>query len=728
MTAETDRETTEHRAGDDEPGADAGVGTSTGSASPKPSPQSDSVERAPIRDERGAWLVGALALVLGGVFVAVDLAFNQGKLIAPIDDAYIHLHYAAQLGSGHPFEYNTGDPVSTGASSLLYAFVLAVAHAAGLTGTALLAFAVAFGVGCFALTAVLVVKLGAALTGRVVGVWAGVLTAVSGPLLWGAASGMEVGLTAVLVTGSVLAFVREWGAAAFRWTPALAALLALVRPEGLLFAAMLSVAMVWTVRRVHGVRLGSMALSCLPLLIGVAQYTFYRLATGTFSANGVQSKSHLYDRPIFYAGEFLDRTFANIRGVVDHFNGLNNTDFVFPLALLFFLGGIGYLLVTRPEWRALCVAVVAGFALVVLSASTLSTALVHELRYFQPFLPLFLVFAATGGHALTRLVPRERERRATLHAVLLVMVLFTVVATPTWAVRLGRQAATIRDTDVSVGAWISGNLPPGAVVGVKDVGAIAYFGKRRVVDTIGLATNGLAEASNNGTGSLYEALRALPEGQRPTHFAVYEPWPGTAMQPFVDTGVFASPPMITFPVRTPPDLNNQRIVPFTDQRVYRADWTLAGSGDSAPVEGTVRDYLNVGSLHSEQRHAYEVNSSQPGWQPYTVLRRQGDVLDSGRTVIGGETFTAGGLTPGQPVRIATRVLSAAENREVRVRIDGRDAGVWRLPASPGVWETAEFTVPADLVTSSDVTVELEPTRPLLSPYPEYTSFGYWFVQ
>ena len=42
--------------------------------------------------------------------------------------------------------------------------------------------------------------------------------------------------------------------------------------------------------------------------------------------------------------------------------------------------------------------------------------------------------------------------------------------------------------------------------------------------------------------------------------------------------------------------------------------------------------------------------------------------------------------------------------------------------------TTEFTVAGDLITSPEVTVELGPVRPLLSPYPEYTSFGYWFVQ
>lgn len=691
-----------------------------------------------VRRDRAAWLVGALALVLGGVFVVVDLAYNEGKLIAPIDDAYIHLQYAAQLGSGHPFEYNTGDPVSTGASSLLYAFVLAAAHAVGFTGTALLAFAVAFGVVCCAVTAGLACRLGTTLFGRAAGAWAGVLIAVSGPFLWGAVSGMEVGLTALLVTGAVSAFVRERGCARFRWTPVVAALLALVRPEGLLFAVMLCGAMAWTVvvaRRAGTVTtrraVGRVAVGLAPLLVGVAQYAFYLLATGTPRANGVQSKSHLYDRPIFHLGEFVDRTVANVRGVVDHFNGLNNTDFAFPFALVFFLVGLGYLFANRPEWRTLVVAVAAGFAAVVASASTLSTALLHELRYFQPFLPLFFVFAVGGGYALTRLLPREGPRRFALHAVFLVMVLFTVVATPTWAVRLGRQAATIRDTDISVGAWISGNLPEDAIVGVKDVGAVAYFGERRVVDTIGLTTNGMAEASNNGPGSLYEALRTLPEGQRPTHFAMYEPWPGVPMQPFVDAGVFVSPPLRVFPVRTPPDLNDRRIVPFNDVRVYEADWTLAASGDRAPVPGQVRDYLNVGSLESERGHGYEVVSAQPGLQPYTVLRRHGDVIDSGRVIVGGERFTVRGLDPGKPLTVATRVLTPGENpehREVRVRVGGRDAGVWRLPEAREEWTTARFTVPAELVTSSEVAVELEPVRPLLSPYPEYTSFGYWIVQ
>ncbi|EHK89436.1 hypothetical protein SZMC14600_00075, partial [Saccharomonospora azurea SZMC 14600] len=37
-------------------------------------------------------------------------------------------------------------------------------------------------------------------------------------------------------------------------------------------------------------------------------------------------------------------------------------------------------------------------------------------------------------------------------------------------------------------------------------------------------------------------------------------------------------------------------------------------------------------MESEGRHDHEVRTQQPGWQPYTVLRRQGDVVDSGRVI------------------------------------------------------------------------------------------------
>jgi hypothetical protein len=340
---------------------------------------------------------------------------------------------------------------------------------------------------------------------------------------------------------------------------------------------------------------------------------------------------------------------------------------------------------------------------------------------------MFLLFAVSGGYGITRAVPHP-ARRFALHGGLAVAVAFSLVAVPTWAVRFGRDGATIRDTDVSVAGWITTNLPPHANVAVKDVGAVAYLGEHPVVDLIGLGTNGLAEASSNGIGSLYEALRHLPADQRPEYFATYDPMPGPSMEQLRQVGVLRGEPVQTFTVQTPPDTNGRLIVPFQEIDVYRADWSLAGSGDRQPVPGELRDYVNVGDLTSEQAHAYAPQLAQVGMQPYSLVTRVGDTIDSGRNIEGGEDFTAHNLVPGRPLTITSRTDMNKIVPDMQVLVDGKPAGTWTRPNQPGPWSTYTYTVPGNLITGSSAHIEILQPRPLLNPYPIYNSYGYWLSQ
>ncbi|HVV09015.1 hypothetical protein [Amycolatopsis sp.] len=694
---------------------------------PEPAPEE------PDRRPRGnpAWWIAAVALVLGFGFVAGSLLWNSGKLFAPLDDVYIHLQYGRQLGSGHFFQFNTGDEISAGASSMLYAFVLGAAYAVGLHGSLFLAFAIAFNVCCFAAAAALTSVLGARLIGRTAGIWAGLLVAVSGPLLWGAASGMEVGLVALLVTGLTLTLVREQPAARFRFTPLAAALLALARPEGLIFAGVLTCAVLWTLwthRRLSGIprMLLRAVWSLLPVAVGIAQLAFYRIATGTASANGVQSKSFLHDSPVFYPGDFLDRVTATLRSLLGTFLGFSAQDFTFPGALLLAAVGAAWLLLPRAN-RPVIIAVLAGLLGAVGSLSTLNTALYHELRYFQPFLPLFFLCVVAGVHGIARLLPQPRFRRFALHGALVVALVFSLVAVPMWGVRYARAGAAIRDSDVSYAAWMTGHLPADAVVAVKDVGAVAYFSDRRIVDLLGLGTNGLAEPVNNGIGSLYEALRHMPPTQRPDYFATYDTGPGPSMAPLRDAGLLEQPAVGKFQAKTPADLRGITAVPFRDFSIAKANWSLAGNADAAPVPGEVRDYLNVAYLDDEQGHDYVYVPGQTGMQPWTAVARVQDVIDAGRMIVGGETFSLHNAIQGKPATLTAR----ADIRgipDMTVVVDGQEAGTWIRNESDEAWQSDSFTIPAELITSPDVHIELRQPRPLLNPYPEYTSYGYWLTQ
>ncbi|ANY05738.1 hypothetical protein [Pseudonocardia sp. HH130630-07] len=676
---------------------------------------------------------GLLTLLLGAAFVAVSLAYNRGNLVPPLDDVYIHLQYGRQFGLGEPLRYQPGEPVTTGASSLLYAALLGLAHAVGFHGQWLLAFAVGTGLVCVALAAAFTTLTGYRLGGRTAGIAAGALTALSGPLLWGGASGMEIGPLAALLTGSVLSYLRE--RPAFRWTPVLAALLALVRPEGFLLAAALVAAMLWTLVRTGRWRSRWTALVLAPPVVFAGQLLLYRVLTGTSQANGVLAKSWLHAGLLRQPAEIADHTLRNVQALVATLSGLSGQDVVAPFTLVFAV--LGLLVLGLRRERTLAVALGAGLALVLLSVSTLSTALWQDLRYLQPFLPLFLLLAVLGTGVLTH--------RAVRHVLLAVALLFTVVVTPTWAIRLGQQASAMREGPVSVAQWIAGNVPPGDVVAINDAGAAAWFGGHRTVDLVGLTTNGFAAPALNGPGTLYEQLRRLPEQDRPQWFAIFDRWGGIPVADLGRAALLGPEPVITFQLTAParpvsPTAPQTCQIDLSCDRVsiWRADWTLAGSGATpdAAVPGRIADHLDVGDMADETGHGWTPDPPVLGLQPQSVLDRADAggrvVADSGRRIVGGETFTMRGLVPGRPATLTGRIGADApvpgdRTRTIAVDVDGRPAGTWTLPEGMP-WRQSSFTVPGELVTGPEVTVRTRSEHPFLAPYPDYRAYGWWVSQ
>ncbi|MGH7150126.1 MAG: hypothetical protein ACREIU_05485 [Planctomycetota bacterium] len=107
-------------------------------------------------------------------------------------------------------------------------------------------------------------------------------------------------------------------------------------------------------------------------------------------------------------------------------------------------------------------------------------------------------------------------------------------------------ARNVRDTlelNVASGIWVRDHLPTGALVAVHDFGAIAYFGRRRVLDLEGIGSPEAIEARRKGG----EGLVALIRSRRPTHYvgspgglrAAY----GPAFKDLVDSGQLERKPL-----------------------------------------------------------------------------------------------------------------------------------------------------------------------------------------
>ena len=683
----------------------------------------------------GSTIILALALLVGCLFVGTNLYYNRGDLSdeglnisAPLDDTFIHLQYGRQIGQGQWFSYNDGDPVSSGASSFLYVLLLGAAHFVGFSGANLLGFAIIFGTVLFVLSALLGYGLGQRLAGERAGLCSGILIAANGAFGWGATSGMEVALFSVLILGTLLAFLRELSSGRFLLTPILAALAALTRPEGLLFAWVITGAVVFVLlrdlrkSRPYSLRSSLAVLyAFLPIAAGVAQYMFYTIATGSSVQNGVLAKSLLYE-PVFYPTEFLDAVFQNLTKLsLIVLTGLEPGNYLFPGTILFCVLGTMYLALEDARYRMFAVA--SGTALVLAMSSTAILGLPgawgwHHYRYLLPFFPPVLVFAVVGFYSL-----RSLTRNTWLpEALASFAVLCSLLSLPVWAATTGGNSLQIKEQQVSVGYWIRENLPPGASVGVNDAGAMRYYGGHRTVDLIGLTTNGLALPTRNGVGSLYETLEKMPEEKRPDYFAIYPTWfPGFDASGVLDQEI------ARFAISDRPEVAG--IVGGSEVVVFRADWSLAQSGEAFQGEGSVKDTLDIADLGSETEHDYEMHMPLIGLEPANLLTRERSpdgemVVDGGRGLPGAEEFTIRGLSRNRPVEVVMRTTSAPFT--LQVHADGRQVGEWDFQPSGSRWHQATFTIPAESVRSGSLRVRLSP--PDDAPLETHTAYYYWFVQ
>jgi hypothetical protein len=342
-------------------------------------------------------------------------------------------------------------------------------------------------------------------------------------------------------------------------------------------------------------------------------------------------------------------------------------------------------------------------------------------RYLVPAYPLLLVAAAVGwfgggsrgpvAQGRVEETPAPMRMPRFLHflagATLFAMVVLGAFTAPrgvgTTVRHLYRgECERIESTQLRLGKWIAENLPPGTRVATHDVGAIAFAGERPVVDLVGLVTPALARAYRAGEGALWEALDALPAGERPAYAAIIPAW----MPYLMRTDLFGERVFALEPART------DRSPVSRTFEVWRLSWPSEDrarwpEGDFAnkprlhgPGEGReswrVVDRVDVADLASERAHAY----ADSGGNGETVVRELGFALtpeedraaaiDGGRDVNGPARFTLR-AEPGAPAMLVLRTTSV-KSTHLELRI-GDWAGTMHFPWGESVFQEASVLVP-----------------------------------
>ncbi len=695
----------------------------------------------------------ALAATVG--LSALSLASRGHPVALPLDDAYIYLQYARAAAHGAVGRYFPGGPLSTGATSPLWAALLTV-DAVVLRGSAsdanaLPAAAIFLEIGFAGLALFLAWRLARRHGAGPVSAWAAPGAALAAPLwLFGMFNGMETALmsAAVLAGGWALAGGSRW------WL----VMLALARPEGALLALGI-LAFRFLAGKGPGRGPRPWMLPAAVVLAALVTLALPWVLTGSPAAAWAAKALLREPKPEVREFYFPRVPYFSLRALWFGLSGARAQ----PA-----LGVLGEVL--RPEaWASwvwtlylgvgalLAVAFRRGrgpltlWILISLSALGAVAWDAQLYRYLVAGYPLLAVAAAAGwfgrrrasGPVLAGGGGEPRRIEAEPVPVLLRraaggLVLAAALAGAFFAGRgLGvefrwlyrGQCERLAGAQWRTGAWIRANLPGDARVAAHDVGAIAFVGARPVTDLVGLVTPAMAGAYRDGEGALWEALEDLPPGRRPGYAAVVPAWmPYLARTRWFGTRLWQAEPT-SGPVGRAFEVRRLSW-PGTDTEVWPGGdfddrpglhGAAAGEPDREVVDG-----VDVADGASERRHGYR----SEGRSPATVVRdlgfasdrypaRGAHAMEGGRDVYGTVRFRLAARA-GKPAYLVLRSASP------RAAVLSVRAGAWsdtlRVPQDEVRFSEPGVAIPAGVTASAGGAIEFTVEGA------GYRAFHWWLLQ
>lgn len=425
------------------------------------------------------------------------------------EDAFITFRYAQNLVAGHGFVWNVGEAPVEGYTNFLWLLISALVLALGLD---LPAASQWIGVGASIATLALVYDLG-----RSFG-WSSrfaivpcLALACSGPFATWATSGMETNWFTLWAVGAVYFYARflKTHSARLAWSSSGCLLLAaLSRPEGLLIAAMVGIALLVAARRSTvdsraELRTTAVALATFALLVAV--YVAWR-----WSYFGYPLPNTFYAKT---GGGFAQA----IRG--SQYSALFALHFVSPWLLAIGLGLFNGARSTQPNpvrgALPLCGAIVIVYTAYICAVGGDYMAMY---RFYVPVLPFLYLLFGTALERAIHAAQRSSARATAVKAAVLLGLLGTAFhSTPlesNWVDKPDLMHGNHRGVELErwyvtrhrlIGEFFARYGRPGESMATGAIGAVGYYSGLSIQDVHGItdshiAHEGLAQGEALGTG------------------------------------------------------------------------------------------------------------------------------------------------------------------------------------------------------------------------------------
>lgn len=439
--------------------------------------------RCPPRTERALLaVILLLCIAMCGWYLRVAWRMNNGFGF-PLDDSWIHLTFARNLALCGSLAYYPGDPPVAGSTSPLYTGVLAALYRIDQNE-----FTISYILGIAALLAA-VILFHAVLRREFPGepwmtLGGALLLATQPRLVLIAVSGMETTLFIALVLATILAYRT-------RRSFLLGVCLGLAvwcRPDG--FVLWLAVGADWAIRlscrRDAAVPRWSVRATLTSFGIGLLLVAGYgalnwalsgSLLPTTFGAKGA------YYRATMTRERFIMVDVAQLLGGRE-----------FSLLWVFAAAGLGLALWRTLEHSPPSRLVDVLFVLGLVGVYDLMLPFAHRFaRYLLPALPSFILVSLWCLRELSWALASRCHRMCALvrwapAAVFIVVVVQWGFGARYFADVYARCCAYHQTHHVAAARWLASSTPPDARVGTHDIGAVAFYGGRRVVDMAGIVS------------------------------------------------------------------------------------------------------------------------------------------------------------------------------------------------------------------------------------------------
>jgi hypothetical protein len=464
--------------------------------------------------DRAGWIL--LILLPGAAFAAWYVSGARslaGVAGFPLDDAWIHAQFARNLATGHGFTYTGGQWVS-GSTAPAWTVLLAAGYF--LTRDIVVA---AFALGLLAqlasgyYAARLAELLGVS---RVPAMLAGTLVVVLPVLAWGAVSGMEVPLASALVLAGLSEhFAHRTAQGRRRYLGvALLGASALARPESLAIAAivMASELIGRDPFRARAARATVGALICgavfAPLVI--FSYTSIRrpLPTTFYAKSGpgivraIDTRdAAMAHRNLTVHGPLAEKNFALI--LADQLGW--GAWLVVPAIVVLIAGPT----TRRPALTLAAILVVVPYLMGLTAPQRLKP---DNVRYAAQLVVL-------AAPILVGAIWRVLQIRPAAVAVTTLLIASAGWRTADYRHLYAQSVKNIQEIHVATGRWLAANRPQDDVIAVNDVGAIAYFSGRRILDLEGLVSPEVLPYR-----SLPQRARRVVDDMHPDLIVIFPHW------------------------------------------------------------------------------------------------------------------------------------------------------------------------------------------------------------